>query len=133
MFEFRHLCSLASSMCSRIVMHYLFLPLQVFYLMESIELIARCYLNVNTFTPDTDLRTRILEEVHQSESVLSYWEMIACSIPSRYELYSIELLKAITTLWISICGHSFAKEWTMKFERSKYQKGTRKTLSQRNK
>jgi len=78
----------------------------------------------NTFTPGTDLRTHILEEVHQSESVLSYWETIACSIPLRYELYSIELLKAITTLWISIRGHSFAKEWTMKFEQSKYQKGT---------
>lgn len=101
--------------------------------MESIELIARYYMNVNTFTPGTDLRTHILEEVQLSGSVLSHWEAIACSIPSRYELYSIELLKAITTLWIYIHRHSFAKEWTMKFERSKYQKGTRKTLNQHNK
>ena len=98
--------------------------------MESIELIVRQYLNVDTFTPSTDICTSILEEVQQSESVLSHWETIACSIPSKYEPYSIELLKVITALWISVHGHSFAKEWTMKFQRSKYQKGTRKTLKQ---
>ena len=59
--------------------------------------------------------------------MLSYWETIAHCIPSRYEKYSIELLKAIIEVWITIHGHSFAKDWTMKFE-SKYKKGTRKAL-----
>ena len=43
------------------------------------------------------------------EQVLSCWEAIASTIPTKYELYSIELLKLITELWITICGHSFAK------------------------
>ena len=99
-------------------------------MIESIELIVRRYLNVHTFMPGTVVHTRILEEVEQSDSVLSHWETIADNISPRYEAYSIELLKAITTLWVSIRGHAFAKEWTMKFQRSKYQKGTRKTLNQ---
>ena len=96
-----------------------FLPSQVFHLIESIELIVRQYLNVDTFTASTDVCTSILEEVQQSESVLSHWETIAS--------------KVITALWISVRGYSFAKEWTIKFQQSKYQKGTRKTLNQCNK
>ena len=44
-------------------------------------------------------------------------------------MYSIELLQAIIGLWITIRGHSFAKDWTMKFE-TKYKKGTRKALQE---
>ena len=57
----------------------------------------------------------------------SNWETLAQSIPDTYEKYSIKLLTIITDLWITIRGHSFAKEWTMKFKR-KYKKGTRKSL-----
>ena len=96
--------------------------------MESIELLVKRYLNVESFTPGTDARSHILEEVEQSEDILFYWENIASSIPAKCEPYSLELLKAITELWITIRGHSFAKEWTMQFQKSKYQKGTRKTL-----
>ena len=45
----------------------------------------------------------------------------------KYEKYCLELLHEIVTLWIEIRGHSFAIEWTSKFEK-KYSKGTRKTL-----
>ena len=87
--------------------------------------------NIQTYQPNTDLRERILKEALDSPSVLSYWETIADNIPPRYENYSIELLRAIIVLWITIRGHSFAKEWTMKFE-MKYKKGTRKALQEVN-
>ena len=44
--------------------------------------------------------------------------------------YSIELLKAVISLWVSIRGHAFAKGWTMQFER-RYKKGTRNHWSQK--
>ena len=93
-------------------------------------MVVRQYLNVEdirTYIPGTDIRKRITEDVMKSLSILSNWETLAQSIPDTYEKYSIELLTIITDLWITIRGHSFAKEWTMKFQR-KYKKGTRKSL-----
>ena len=81
-------------------------------------------------TPGTNIHRLILEDVIKSESILSCWEATAYCIPTKYEEYSVELLQVITGLWITICGHSFAKDWTMKFV-SKYRKGTRKTLKQK--
>jgi hypothetical protein len=48
------------------------------------------------------------------------WERISKDIPQK-------LLAKVVELWVTIRGHSFAKDWNMKFER-KYQKGTRKAL-----
>ncbi len=102
----------------------------MFLCIESIEMVVRKYLCTDTLqtTPDhSQICTKVQDEVLQSETVLLYWEeIVADSIPTKYELYSIELLKQISELWIRIRGHAFAKEWTMKFE-SKYKKGTRKT------
>ena len=98
--------------------------------MESIELVTRRHLNIqNTqvFTPGINIRKLIMDDVFQSESILSHWETIAHIIPSKYEPYSVELLKVIVNLWITVRGHSFASDWTMNFV-SKYKKGTRKTL-----
>ena len=103
---------------------------QVFRLIEAIEMVVRQHLNVpniQSYQPHSDLRVRILEEALESQSVLSYWETVADIIPARYEKYSLELLRVIIELWITIRGHSFAKDWTMKFE-MKYKKGTRKAL-----
>ena len=85
--------------------------------MEAIELVARRHLNVQNaqlFTPDTNIYSLIMKDV-KSQPTLSRWEAIAHSIPTKYEPYSIELQQIITNLWITICGHSFAKDWTMKF------------------
>ena len=101
--------------------------------MESIELVARHHLNVKNvqvLSPGTNIRRLIVEDVIRSESILSCWEAIALSIPTKYEVYSVELLQVITDLWITIRGHSFAKDWAMKFV-SEYRKGTRKTLKQK--
>ena len=104
--------------------------IQVFHLIEAIEMVVRKHLNVpniQSYQPDTDLRKVILKEALDPQSVLSYWETIADVIPARYEKYRVELLRVVIELWITIRGHSFAKGWTMKFE-TKSKKGTRIAL-----
>ena len=98
--------------------------------MEEVELVVRCHLSaqsMQTYKQGTNIHSGITDEAIRRNSVLCYWETIACSIPPTYEQYSIELLKAVISLWVSIRAHAFAKGWTMKFER-KYKKGTRKSL-----
>ena len=80
-----------------------------------------------SLTTNADVRRLIMEQVIQSEPILVHWEELAHDITTRYEPYSIELLKVITGLWVTIRGQSFAKNWTMQFE-NKSKKGTRKTL-----
>ena len=75
---------------------------------------------------ETNIRKCILEEVMESEPVLTQWEAVASSIPTKYKLYGIKVLEAIAELWITVRGHLFAKKWTSKLEK-KFKKGTRKT------
>ena len=75
----------------------------------------------------TNIHRLIVEDV--IKLILSYWEATTNCIPTKYEAYSVKLLHVITDLWITIRGHSFTKDWTMKFV-SKYRKGT-KTLKQK--
>ena len=102
--------------------------------MESIELVTRCHLhvkNLRMLASDANIHKLIINDVLQSESVLAGWETVSYHIPAKYESYKMELLENIATLWITIRGHSFAKEFSNKFVR-KYKKGTRKTLQQKN-
>jgi hypothetical protein len=69
----------------------------------------------------------VFEKVICSNCIMERWERISKDIPQEYEQYSLELLAKVAELWVTIRGHSFAKDWNMKFER-KYQKGTRKAL-----
>jgi hypothetical protein len=95
-------------------------------------MVVRQHLNIpaiQSYQPNTNLREGILKEALGSPTLLSYWETIAHCIPSKYEKYSIELLKVIIELWIAIRGHSFAKDWTSRFDHeSKRKKGTTKAL-----
>ena len=105
----------------------------MYHLIESIELVARLHLNIQNVqvsTPGTNICKVIMEDVINSESILSHWEVIAQCSPAEHEQHSMELLQIITNLWITICGHSFTKDWTMKFE-GKYKKGTREILKQK--
>ena len=54
-----------------------------------------------------------------SDNIVASWERIADSIPPKYEKYSVELLKSVTDLWITIRGYTFAKGFTQKFEGNK--------------
>ena len=98
--------------------------------MEAVETVVRCHLSIqkmHTYKQGSDVLTSIVSETLITTSVLSCWETIAQTIPPTYEQYSIELLKNVVTVWVTVCAHAFAKGWTMKFQ-SKYQKGTRKSL-----
>ncbi len=59
--------------------------------MERIELITRQHLHVQLLTPGKKLQAAIEQDVLSDTSVLQTWEDIACSIPARYEAYSLEL------------------------------------------
>ncbi len=103
----------------------------VFKLFESIEMVVRRHLNITTFDHTADINSAIRDDVFRSKNIMELWEDIASVFPSMYEQYSVELFTRILNLWTSIRGHSFAKGWTMNFER-KYKKGTRKTLQPEN-
>ena len=100
----------------------------VYNLIESIEMIVRQELQTTNYAAEENLYSLISELVLSDQAILRCWEGIADSIPIKYEQYSIELLKDIAHLWVTIRGFSFAKTWTMQFEVNKYKKGTRKTL-----
>ena len=108
--------------------------MQVYCLMESIELVTRQHLhlkNIQVLSSGSNIQKLIMDDVLLSESVLACWEKVAYHIPVKYEPYSLELLRHITDLWIKIRGHSFTKDFTTKFVQ-RCSKGTRKGLKQMN-
>ena len=52
-------------------------------------------------------------------------------LPSKYKPYSIELLRAIITLWTNMHCFAFAKGWNEQFEKKFYKHVTRSTLKKR--
>lgn len=73
-----------------------------------IELVVRQYMICKP-TPEKNLCEIINQQVLTNQPILTDWEEIAADIPSKYELYSIELLRKVVNLWINIRGHSFAE------------------------
>lgn len=67
-------------------------------------------------TQGTDNRSSVIEDALKAEPVLCYWEAIADGIPPAFDAYSVELLKALISLWVGIRAHVCAKGWTMKFQ-----------------
>ena len=104
----------------------------VFELFENIEMTTRQHVNVKSVAddvPDKDLRMAIREDILKCMPVLCLWDKIAGVIPEVYEKYSIELLQIVSDLWITVRGHSFARDWNSKFQK-KYKKGTRKEIKE---
>lgn len=99
-------------------------------LIESLEMVVRHFLNTGqeSMVHQLDLFKLVNHKAMQTSCLLMFWERICAGVPSKYEKYQIELLGKIIHLWVKIRGHSFAHTWNLKFETSKYQKGTRKTL-----
>ena len=98
------------------------LSMQVYRLLESIEIVVRGHLNITRMahecTPGDDLRSVIITDILQNDDILCAWEEISavnahvCN-PKYVEQYSLELLKYIVGLWVDIRVHSFAKGCTM--------------------
>ena len=90
--------------------------LQVFHLMESIELVTKCHLhvkNLRMLASDANIHKLIINDVLQSESVLAGWETVSYHIPAKYESYKMELLENIEQLHLMsqsiTCGKIRAK------------------------
>lgn len=102
-------------------------------MIKEIELVTRQFFNIQAVLHSShseDITAKIKKAVQESEKVLEVWDSIAQAIPSQYEPYSNELLENILVLWVSIRGHSFAQDWSMKSD-SKFKKATRKTLKKK--
>ena len=77
-----------------------------------------------------DVKSRIEKATLESAVVLDTWKRIAMNdseLSQQLEQLSLSVLREITNLWISVRGHSFARDWTMNFN-SASKKALRKTL-----
>ena len=108
---------------------------EVYLLMVKIEYVFRWHFNkesISRYAIGRNLRDVVCLEVLCSQPILSCWENIANCIAAKYSAYSLELLGAITNLWITVGGHAFAKGWMNKFQKKYKRKGTRKELKPKN-
>ena len=100
----------------------------VYHLVEAVEVVVRHFLNIDQPVVHENLYKLVKDKAVKTGSVMMGWEKICSTMPSKYEIYMMELLDKVIEVWVTIRGHSFTKIWTMKFEKRKYQEGTRKTL-----
>lgn len=101
--------------------------------MKEIEYKARKHLSTTSIQPNEDHQHAIIEDVLKDTSLLDTWDQLSHKIPSRYESYSLELLKEIVKLWTTIRCNSFAKCYTMQQQHQEFVKhGTRRTLKVKN-
>ena len=108
--------------------------LQVYKLMERIEVVLRHHLNIHkikNYCPGEDLRTPVEQDILSNASVLSQWENISINVPERFEEHSVTLLEAIVKLWVTIRSYSFVQGWVERLEKPYKGKGTRKVLQDR--
>ena len=121
------------------------------YLVEMIDREGLCRVNDNTYklTEQIEVVTRHLRSDHQpcdqaiqqqiissvlnNKPILSHWVLLASPILSRYEVFSLELLKEVVALWTTVRYFSFAKSIHDKTSQEKFKKhGTQKTLQPKN-
>ena len=95
-----------------------------------IEKITRRHLRADQLhsLQNTDLYTVVTDDILKDVALLEVWEIISKPTSQRYSTYSIELLKLVCRLWITIRGFSFAKGCNSLFHKT-FERGTRKTLS----
>ena len=89
--------------------------------MELLECKVRQHLHSTTIQPNQQQQAGIIADV-VNDKIL---EKVAWSIPPKYETYSLELLKEVARLWITIRCNSFAKCYsfyaaTLKFLKAWY-------------
>ena len=85
-------------------------------------MVTRQHLNTSNVPPSDSLHTTIKADVLQAQDIMETWDQLAYLIPPAYESYILELLGEVVHLWVNIRGHSFAKGWSEKFQKS-FKKG----------
>ena len=95
-----------------------------------IEKATRRHLRVDQLQSlqDVDLYTVVSEDIINDFYILEVWENISKPSSRRYNTYSIELLKLVSRLWITVRGFSFAKGCNALLCNT-FERGIRKTLS----
>lgn len=84
-----------------------------FLLVENLEMVVHQQLNIPSVqagSVPTDLYKVTYENVITSSRIMESWEKISSR---KYEEYSWKLLAKMTELWITVHGHSFAKDWNV--------------------
>jgi len=100
--------------------------------MEIVELITRSILNMQTLKPNKNVHSAITEEVLNDPSILEKWEAIALAIPVTYEMYSLELLRAVIELWAMVHCFSFAAGCNILLQKAAAKKqGTKRVIKTR--
>ena len=102
----------------------------MYNLMKSIEIVTRRHLHQSVTVSSCPIRELILNDALKSEEILQNWEIVA-NFPVKYEAYSVELLKAVVTLWTTVRCFAFAKRWNEQFQRKFKKHGTRSTLKRK--
>ena len=106
-----------------------------YLLVEAIEVETRHYLQPDGVqqVAGQAVQQQILSSILDNSAILSRWDILASPIPPRYKDYSLELLKEIASLWITVRCFSFTKILNDKTSQDRFKKhGTRKTLQLKN-
>ena len=90
---------------------------QVYNLMKSIEIVTRRHLHQSVNVSSCPIQELIVNDALKSEEILQNWEIVGL-FPVKYEAYSVELLKAVVTLWTTVRCFAFTKGGTNSFKGS---------------
>ena len=103
--------------------------IQVYKLFAEVEMVTRRHLRYDSLSTlqGVDIFSTVSEEVLKDANILETWGAISKPTSQRQESYSLELLKAVCKLWLTIRGFSFS-EGCNSLLRKSFERGTRKTL-----
>ena len=94
--------------------------------MESIEKVTRHHLQSHR-SHHIPIQQVIIGDALKDQKILSAWEGVT-PLPSKYKPYSIELLRAIITVWTNMHCFAFAKGRNEQFEKKFHKHVTRSTF-----
>lgn len=95
-------------------------------LLREFESVSRLYLDVTRANPPEKLYDVISKDLLSSPAVTTLWSQLSTSFESN----SCYILKALIKLWLNICVHSFAHDWSDVLC-GKAEKALRKSLQQK--
>ena len=103
---------------------------RAYLLFREIEMNLQCKLSevLRETTVQQDRKEELISSVVQNDNVLFYWTLLSEDIEGEQE--SLELLRDIVELWLTIRGFSIASEW-MEIHKSRSSKSTKKSKALR--
>ena len=77
---------------------------------------------------NVDLYAVVTDDIFKDTDLLEVWENVSKPSSQMHSAYSIELLKVVSRLWITVRGFSFAKGCNSLLHKT-FERGTRKILN----